>query len=94
MPECGTNKPKWTSVAFPPLLAPVVCTENLNSDIVVMKPAKDRALNLTPQNDQLMAENRILGLKSALRFERRDQNSQNEAEQSEHGPQTVGDSFG
>jgi hypothetical protein len=59
--------------------------------VVVRQP--DSALHLTPQNDQLMSENRILCLKSALRLERRGQNGQDETEQSEHGPQTLGDSF-
>jgi hypothetical protein len=39
-------------------------------------------------------DNRILCLKSALRLERRGQNGQDETEQSEYGPQTLGDSFG
>jgi hypothetical protein len=47
-----------------------------------------------PQNDQLMSENRILCLKSALRLEWRGQNGQDEAEQSVHGLQMLGDSFG
>jgi hypothetical protein len=46
--------------------------------VVVRQP--DSALHLTPQNDQLMSENRILCLKSALRLERRGQNGQDEAE--------------
>ena len=50
-------------------------------------------VHLTPQNDQLMSENRILCLKSALRLEWPGQNGQDEAEQSEHGPHTLGDSF-
>jgi hypothetical protein len=44
------------------------------------------ALHLTPQNDQLMSKNRILGFKPALRPEWRGQDGQHEAEQSEHGP--------
>jgi hypothetical protein len=40
------------------------------------------------------SEHRILCLKPNLRLEWRGQNDQNEAEQSEHGPQTLGDSFG
>jgi hypothetical protein len=52
------------------------------------------ARHLTPQNDQLMPENRILCLKPNLRLKWRCQNGQDEAEQSEHGPQTLGDSFG
>src|ERR1019366_3660489 len=47
-----------------------------------------------PQNDQLMSENRVLCLKSALRLEWRGQNGQDEAEQSVHGLQMLGDSFG
>jgi hypothetical protein len=35
--------------------------------IVVCEP--DPALHLTPQNDQLMSERRVLGFKSALRLE-------------------------
>jgi hypothetical protein len=35
--------------------------------IVVCEP--DLALHITPQNDQLMSENRILCLKPALRLE-------------------------
>jgi hypothetical protein len=37
---------------------------------------------------------RTLCLKSALRLEWRGQDGQDEAEQSEHGPLTLGDSFG
>jgi hypothetical protein len=60
--------------------------------VVVRQP--DPALNLTPQNDQLMSENRILCLKSALRLEWCGQDGQDEAEQGEHRPLTLGDSFG
>jgi hypothetical protein len=60
--------------------------------VVVRQPGP--ASHLTPQNDQLMSERRILCLKSALRLEWRGQNGQDEAEQSEHSPQTLGDSFG
>jgi hypothetical protein len=60
--------------------------------VVVRQP--DPALHLTPQNDQLMSENRILCLKPTLRLEWRGQNGQDEAKQSEHGPLTLGDSFG
>jgi hypothetical protein len=56
------------------------------SPVVVRKPAPAR--HLTLQYDQLMSENRILCPKSALQLEWRGQNGQNEAEQSEHGPQT------
>jgi hypothetical protein len=41
-----------------------------------------------------MSKNRILGFKPALRLEWRGQNSQDKAEQSEHGPQMLRDSFG
>jgi hypothetical protein len=51
------------------------------------------ALRLTPQYDQLMPENRIFCLKSGLRREWRGQSGQDKAEQSEHDPQTLGDSF-
>src|ERR1019366_9156512 len=66
----------------------------LNKEPAVVVRQPDPALHLTPQNDQLMSENRILCLKSALRLEWQAQNGQDEAEQSEHGPQTLGDSFG
>jgi len=60
--------------------------------IIVRQP--DSALHLTSQNDQLMSERYILCLKPALRLEWRGQNGQDEAEQSERGPKTLGDSFG
>jgi len=53
----------------------------LDKKPAVVVPQPDRALHLTPQNDQLMSENRILCLKLALRLEWRGQNSQDEAEQ-------------
>jgi hypothetical protein len=45
------------------------------------------------QHNQLMSECRILSLKSALRLERRDQEGQEEGEQRDHPPQTLGDSL-
>jgi hypothetical protein len=51
------------------------------------------ALHPTPQYDQLMPEDRIFCLKSGLRLEWRGQNCQHKAKQSEHDPQTLGDSF-
>jgi hypothetical protein len=60
--------------------------------VIVRQP--DPAMHLAPQNDQLMSEHSILSLKSALRLEWRGQNGQDEPEQSEHDPQTLGDSFG
>jgi hypothetical protein len=60
--------------------------------IVVCEP--DPALHLTPQNDQLMSEHRILSLKPALRLKWRGQNGQDEAEQRDHGALRLGDSFG
>jgi hypothetical protein len=60
--------------------------------VVVREP--NLAPYLTPENDQLMSENRILCLKSAVRLEWQGQNGQDEAEQPEHGPQTLGDPFG
>jgi len=44
-------------------------------------------------NDQLMSENRILHLKSALRLEWRRQHGQYEPEQRYHGARTLGESF-
>ena len=47
-------------------------------DLVDRVRQPDSALHLTPQNDQLMSENRILCLKSALRLEWRGQDGQYE----------------
>jgi hypothetical protein len=44
------------------------------------------ALQLTPQDDQLMSEHRILRLKPALRLERRGQHGQNKTEQPDQIP--------
>jgi hypothetical protein len=44
----------------------------------------DATAHLTPLHDQLMSERRILCLKSALRLERRGEQAQEEAEQSDH----------
>ena len=59
--------------------------------IVVREP--DPALHLTPQNDQLMSECRVLCFKPALRLEWRGQDGQDEAEQRKHCALTLGDSF-
>jgi hypothetical protein len=60
--------------------------------IVVRQP--DAAMHLTPQNNQLMAENHILCLKSNLRLEWRGQNGQYEVQQRNHDALTLGDSRG
>src|SRR5450759_4290 len=60
--------------------------------IVVCEP--DPALHLTPQNDQLMSERRVLGFKLALRLEWRGQDGQYETPQRNHGALRLGDSFG
>jgi hypothetical protein len=44
--------------------------------IAVREP--NAAVHLTPQNDQLMSERRVLSLKPALRLEWRDQDGQYE----------------
>ena len=62
----------------------------LDKKPAVVVPQPNPALNLTPQYDQLTSERRILCLKPALRLEWRGQNGQDEAEQSEHGPQMLG----
>src|SRR6266481_6212045 len=53
-------------------------------------------LDATPhpalQHNQLMTERRVLGLKSALRLERRDGQGQEEEEERDHSPLTLGDS--
>ena len=59
--------------------------------IVVRKPGA--ATHLTPQNDQLMSECRILCLKPASRLEWRGQDGKDEAEQCKHYALTLGDSF-
>src|SRR5258706_6513838 len=50
------------------------------------------AFQLTPQDNQLMPENRILRLKPALRLEWRGQHGQNETEQPDHSA-SLGDSI-
>ena len=67
-------------------------TQDQEPAVAVRQP--DPALHLTPQNNQLTAKRRILSFKPALRLERRGQNGQDGEDQSEHGPQTLGDSFG
>jgi hypothetical protein len=52
------------------------------------------SLRLTPRNDQLMSERRILWLKPDLRIEWRRQNGQHETHQRDHDVLTLGDSFG
>ena len=44
----------------------------------------DPATHLAPQHHDLVTKRRILGLKSTLRLEWRDQNSEDEAQQREH----------
>jgi hypothetical protein len=61
-------------------LPPKVLTAESYRKLTDLLLVPDSALHLTPQNDQLMSERRILCLKSALRLERRDQNGQDEAE--------------
>ena len=58
--------------------------------VVIGEPSP--AFQLTPQDDQLMSENRILRLKPALRLERRGQDGQNETEQPDHSA-SLGDSI-
>jgi hypothetical protein len=48
-------------------------------------------MQLTPQDNQLMSERRILCFKSTLRLERRSQDGQNETEQPDHSA-NLGDS--
>ena len=60
--------------------------------IAVREP--DPTLNPMPQDNQLMPERRILGLKSALRLEWRSQDDHYETQQRDHGALTLGDSFG
>lgn len=60
--------------------------------VIIREP--DPAVQLAPQNDQLMLERCILGHMSALRLEWRRQNGQNETHQRDHDALTLGDSFG
>ena len=60
--------------------------------VAVREP--NATVHLAPQNDQLMSERRILGLKPALRLEWRCQDGQDETEQGAHYRLTLGDSFG
>jgi hypothetical protein len=53
----------------------------LDKEPAILVGEPDPALHLTPQNDQLMPECRILCFKSPLRLEWRGQDSQDEAEQ-------------
>ena len=50
--------------------------------ITIREP--DAATYLPPQYDELMSERSVFCLKSALRLERRDEEGQAEAEQSDH----------
>jgi hypothetical protein len=50
--------------------------------VVICEPSP--AFQLTPQDDQLMSENRILRLKPALRLECRGQHDQNKPNQRDH----------
>jgi hypothetical protein len=59
--------------------------------VVVREP--DSAPHLAPQDDQLMAESRILCFKPSLGLEGRGQDGQNEAEQRKHCALTAGDSL-
>src|SRR5258706_14055821 len=58
--------------------------------VVICEPSP--ALQLTTQDDQLMSENSILGLKPALRLEWRGKDGQNETEQPDHSA-SLGDSI-
>jgi hypothetical protein len=64
----------------------------LDQEPAIAAREPDPTMNLTPQNDQLMPECRILCLKPALRLEWQSQDGQNEAEQCKHCPLTLGDS--
>jgi hypothetical protein len=64
---------------------------NKEPAIVIRQP--DPAMHLTPQNNQLMSEQRILGFKPALRLEWRGQDGQYETYQRDHGALTLCDSF-
>jgi hypothetical protein len=57
--------------------------------VVVCQP--NPTLRLTPQNDQLMSDRRILCPKPDLRLEWRGQDGQDETEQGAHYPLTLGD---
>jgi hypothetical protein len=52
----------------------------LNEEPAIMVREPDATMQLTPQDNQLMSERRILCFKQALRLERRSQDGQNETE--------------
>ena len=64
----------------------------LDKEPAVVVLQRGPAAHLTPQSDQLMSERHVLCFKPALRLEWRGQDGQDEAEQSEHGLLTLGDS--
>jgi hypothetical protein len=65
----GTNDREDLQDRWKPTIEP-----DKEQAIVVREP--NAAVQLTPQNDQLMSERRVLGFKPALRLEWRDQDGQ------------------
>ena len=63
-----------------------------NPEQAVVVRDQNPALHLTPQDDQLMSERRVLSLKPTLLLERRDQDRQGETQKCKHYPLTVRDS--
>src|SRR6202171_4352015 len=64
----------------------------LNEEPAVVVSETSRALQLAPQDHQLMSEHRVLSFKPHLRLERRGQDVQNETDQPDHSS-SLGDSI-
>jgi hypothetical protein len=64
----------------------------LNEEPAIIAREPDATMQLTPQDNQLMSERRILCFKSALRLEWQGQDGQHEREQPDH-PASLGDSI-
>ena len=71
-----------------PWLNPPMALDYNTNDVRELDPT----LQLTPQNDRLMSQRRILSFKPALRLERRGQDGQHKPEQRDHDALTLGDS--
>jgi hypothetical protein len=65
----------------------------LDKEPAIIVREQDATLQLTPQNDQLMSERRVLGFKPALRLELRGQDGDDEVEQCKYWAGTLCDSL-
>jgi hypothetical protein len=62
-------------------------------DTAGLRTSDPAAAHFTPQHDQLVSERRVLYFESALRFEGRDKQGQEEGEQRDHSAPTLDDSL-